>query len=149
MRGRIVQTGSAAELAAEPASVFVADFTGAVVLTGTAERAPGGLTRVRLDGGGEVTSPSRRPAPWRSPSTRGTSRSRRPARSSRAPRATTSTSWSCRVTAVGGRVRVGLAAPQPLTAELTDPAVRALALEPGSRVVATWKATATRLLPLT
>jgi molybdate transport system ATP-binding protein len=52
------------------------------------------------------------------------------------------------VTAVGNRVRVGLAAPQPLTAELTEPAVERLHLRPGARVVASWKATATRLLPL-
>jgi ABC-type molybdate transport system ATPase subunit len=52
------------------------------------------------------------------------------------------------VTAVGNRVRVGLAAPQPLTAELTEPAVERLHVRPGDRVVATWKATATRLLPL-
>jgi molybdate transport system ATP-binding protein len=53
------------------------------------------------------------------------------------------------VTAVGGRVRIGLAAPQPLTAELTEPAVRAMQIQPGLLAVATWKATATRLLPLT
>ena len=52
------------------------------------------------------------------------------------------------VTAVGNRVRVGLAAPQPLTAELTEPAVERLHIEPGTRAVASWKATATRLLPL-
>ncbi|MDX6730507.1 MAG: hypothetical protein QOC54_455, partial [Baekduia sp.] len=40
----------------------------------------------------------------------------------------------------------GLAAPQPLTAEITDASARQLALEPGARAVATWKATATRLL---
>ena len=34
--GRIVQEGTAGELAAAPASAFVADFTGAVVLTGVA-----------------------------------------------------------------------------------------------------------------
>jgi hypothetical protein len=45
-------------------------------------------------------------------------------------------------------VRVGLAAPQPLTAELTSAALRGLGLERGGRAVATWKATATRLLPL-
>ena len=53
------------------------------------------------------------------------------------------------ITAVGNRVRVGLAAPQPLTAELSDAAVRELELRPGSRAVASWKAAATRLLPLT
>jgi molybdate transport system ATP-binding protein len=146
--GRIVQVGTAAELAAAPASPFVADFTGAVVLTGTASPGADGLTRVRLDGGGEVSS----------------------AEGVSGPVAVTVYPWdiaiapvgtidpgSARnhlevdvvsVTAVGNRVRVGLAAPQPLSAELTEPAVALLHLRPGERVVATWKATATRLLPL-
>jgi molybdate transport system ATP-binding protein len=50
------------------------------------------------------------------------------------------------VTAVGGRVRVGLAAPQPLVAELSAASAGELRLEPGAQVVATWKAAATRLL---
>jgi molybdopterin-binding protein len=50
------------------------------------------------------------------------------------------------VTTVGSRVRVGLAAPQPLAAEVTLPAVRDLSLEPGAQVVATWKAASTRLV---
>ena len=54
--GRVIQEGTAAELAASPASAFVADFTGAVVLTGTAHRAGDGLTHVALDGGGTVFS---------------------------------------------------------------------------------------------
>ena len=52
------------------------------------------------------------------------------------------------VTAVGNRVRAGLAAPQPLTAELSDASAHELELAPGSSVVATWKAAATRLLSL-
>ena len=52
------------------------------------------------------------------------------------------------VTAVANRVRVGLAAPQPLTAELSDASVHELELAPGAAVVATWKAAATRLLRL-
>jgi molybdate transport system ATP-binding protein len=51
------------------------------------------------------------------------------------------------VTPIGNRVRVGLAAPQPLTAELTGPGVERLDLRPGQRVTAVWKATAARLLP--
>src|SRR5207244_9222889 len=54
--GRIVQEGSARELAAAPASAFVADLTGAVVLNGNARSGPDGLTLVRLDGGGDVAS---------------------------------------------------------------------------------------------
>jgi molybdate transport system ATP-binding protein len=146
--GRIVQAGSAGELAAAPATPFVADFTGAVVLTGTASPGDAGLTRVRLDGGGVVSS----------------------AEDAVGPVAVTVFPWDIAVapagavdpgsarnhldvevvsvTAVGNRVRVGLSAPQPLTAELTEPAVAGLHLRPGARVVASWKATATRLLPL-
>src|SRR4029450_3199030 len=54
--GRVVQQGTAAELTARPASAFVADFAGSVVLDGTARPAAGGLTRVELDGGGTVNS---------------------------------------------------------------------------------------------
>ncbi len=39
--GRVVQEGTPSELAAAPRSAFVADFTGAVVLTGVAERLSG------------------------------------------------------------------------------------------------------------
>ena len=49
------------------------------------------------------------------------------------------------VVPLGGRVHVALETPQLLTAEVTEPAVRALGLEPGVEVVASWKATATRL----
>ncbi|HET8673039.1 MAG TPA: TOBE domain-containing protein, partial [Thermoleophilaceae bacterium] len=49
------------------------------------------------------------------------------------------------VTVLGARVRVGLSAPQPLTAEITDASLERLRLRPGSRAVATWKAAATRL----
>jgi molybdate transport system ATP-binding protein len=49
---------------------------------------------------------------------------------------------------VGNRVRVGVEAGQPLVAEVTGPAVRELELRPGARVTASWKAAATRLVPL-
>lgn len=147
--GRIVQVGTAAELAAAPASPFVADFTGAVVLTGTARPAGDGLTTVLLEGGGAVTSTE---------AARGSvAVSVHPWEIALAPPGTAD-AGSARnhlevevvsVTAIGSRVRVGLAAPQPLTAELTGPAVRALRIEPGQRAVASWKATATRLLALT
>ena len=52
------------------------------------------------------------------------------------------------VVQLGNRVRVGLEAPQHLSAEVTPPAARELSLEPGKAVAATWKATATRLSPL-
>ncbi|HVX34065.1 MAG TPA: TOBE domain-containing protein, partial [Solirubrobacterales bacterium] len=50
------------------------------------------------------------------------------------------------VTAIGSRARIGLAAPEPLVAEITAESAARLDLRPGSRVVAVWKATATRLI---
>jgi molybdate transport system ATP-binding protein len=50
------------------------------------------------------------------------------------------------VTVVGGRARVGLLASQPLTAEVTGESVHELGIAPGKRMVAAWKATATRLV---
>jgi molybdate transport system ATP-binding protein len=144
--GRVLQAGDANTLAAQPASAFVADFTGAVVLSGVARRAAEGLTSVELDGGGTATSTDGGEGPvslgihpWEitlepaeSPAS-GSAQNRLPARViSLAP--------------VGGRVRVGLAAGQPLVAEVTRVAAEELALEPGSEVIATWKATATRLV---
>jgi molybdate transport system ATP-binding protein len=146
--GRVVQTGTAAELAAAPATAFVADFTGAVVLTGVAAPGPDGLTRVRLDGGGEVSvvEAGEGPVaisvhPWEIALAPVDAVEPGSARNHVAVEVLT-------VTAIGNRVRVGLAAPQPLTAELTAPAVAHLGLRPGARALASWKATATRLLPL-
>jgi molybdate transport system ATP-binding protein len=147
--GRLVQQGTAAELAAAPGSAFVADFTGAVVLTGTA-RAPGadGLTHVDLDGGGTVASTDTADGPvavsvypWEIALARAGTPRQGSAQNHLAAAVLS-------VTAVGNRTRVGLAAPQPLTAELTTASVHELALAPGARVVATWKASATRLLTL-
>lgn len=145
-RGRLVQLAEASELAASPASSFVADFTGAVVLTGYAEPGPDGLTDVRLDGGGLVRSTDAGRGsvaigvyPWEltlhatQTSPEGSAQNRLPARVSS-------------ITTVGNRVRVGLQACQPLVAEITSPAARDLSLDVGAEVLVSWKATATRLL---
>jgi molybdate transport system ATP-binding protein len=146
--GRVIQEGTAAELAASPASAFVADFTGAVVLTGTARPADDGLTHVALDGGGTVlsTEPGEGPVavsiyPWEI--------ALAPPGSERTGSAQNHLPVEViSITAVGNRIRAGLAAPQPLTAELSDASAHELDLAPGARVIATWKATATRLLRL-
>jgi molybdate transport system ATP-binding protein len=149
--GSVVQRGTAAELAARPASAFVADFSGAVVLTGQAGPAPDGLTRLELDGGGAVvsTDTARGPAaasvfPWE------ITIEPRPAPDHETAVATSSArnhlpAEVVSLTEVGNRVRVGLLASQPLTAEITASARRALDLRPGQRVVASFKAAATRL----
>ena len=52
------------------------------------------------------------------------------------------------VTRVGNRVRLGLAGPQPLAAEITGVAADELGLRAGARVTASWKASATRLVAI-
>jgi molybdate transport system ATP-binding protein len=146
--GRVVQEGTPSELAAAPGSAFVADFTGAVVLTGVAERLPDGLTAVALDGGGTVTSTDvfEGPVavsvyPWEiaiepaGEPAHGSTQNRLPAK-------------VLSVTGVGNRVRLGLDGPQPMAAEITEPAARALGLRTGSLVTASWKAAATRLVAI-
>jgi len=144
--GRIVQRGSASELAAAPATAFVADFTGAVVLTGTARPGPDGLTVIDLDGGGAITAVEHAYGPvavsvypWEI--------SIEPAQAR--PTGSAQNHLAVEIlsmTTVANRVRLGLVGAQPLAAEITEPAARALDLAPGARVTATWKATATRLL---
>jgi molybdate transport system ATP-binding protein len=144
--GRLAQVGAPGELLAEPASALVADLTGAVVLTGTARAGEDGLTAIALDGGGEITSVDEargpvavRVQPWEI--------------ALEPPDALHAGSAQNRVVAaiasirpVGNRVRVGLAAPQPLTAEITETSLRRLGLARGDRVAATWKAAATRVV---
>jgi molybdate transport system ATP-binding protein len=145
-RGRVVQRGTAGELSARPASAFVADFAGAAVLFGVARRGSAGATRVELDGGGLVVSTD--PAegrvgaaiyPWEvtlEPAgsvAHGSALNRLDAK-------------VVSLTEVGNRTRVGLLASQPLVAEVTADSVSRLGLAVGVGVVATWKATATRLV---
>jgi molybdate transport system ATP-binding protein len=144
--GRIVQEGTAAELASRPRSAFVADFTGAVVLTGHASAGAGGITRVALDGGGEIASTDTAAGP--------VAASVHPWDIAIAPPGAPQTGSAqnhlsaevTSVTVIGNRVRLGLDAGQPLAAEVTEAAVRDLRLARGSRVTATWKAAATRLV---
>jgi len=143
--GRIVQMGDAAELSARPASAFVADFTGAVVLTGVASAAADGVTAVALDGGGTVVSTDAAVGP--------VAASVFPWEIVLEPSAAAGSAQNhlaaevVSVTQFGGRARVALSAGQPLVAEVTAAAVRDLGLAPGARVTATWKAAATRLTP--
>jgi molybdate transport system ATP-binding protein len=144
--GRVVQEGTASELAAAPRSAFVADFTGAVVLTGTATPASGGLTSVELDGGGTIASTDQGQGavavsvyPWeiaiepRGKPPHGSVQNRIDAE-------------VLSVTTVGNRARVSLSGPQPIAAEITIESAERLGLRAGTRVTAAWKATATRLV---
>jgi molybdate transport system ATP-binding protein len=145
-RGRVVQRGAPAQLSARPASAFVADFTGAFVLFGTASAAQAGATRVGLDGGGEVASTDRAEGPvavavypWEVTLEPGGT----PAHGSALNRIEARVDS---LTEVGGRVRVGLRASQQLSAEITAESAERLGIAPGVTVAATWKATATRLV---
>jgi molybdopterin-binding protein len=146
--GRVLQDGSASALAAAPASAFVADFSGAVVLTGEAHRGADGVCVVALDGGGEVTALEGDTGPvavsvypWEIALARPGEAARDSARNQLDVEVVS-------VMTIGPRVRVGLAAPQPLTAELSEQSAQALELRPGARAVASFKAAATRVLPL-
>ncbi len=144
--GQLVQEGTASELAAAPCSAFVADFTGAVVLTGVARSEADGLTHVTLDGGGHVVSSECAAGPvavslypWEIAIEPADER----------PHGSAQNRLNVEVvslTAIGNRVRLGLAGPQPLTAEITQAAAEQLGLRVGTRVTASWKATATRLV---
>lgn len=143
--GSVVQSGSATDLAAAPGSAFVADLTGAVVMTGAA-RAQGDLTVVDLDGGSAVTSTDHALGPvavtvhpWEISLEPEQSERLGSARNRIDVRVTS-------ITTVGNRVRVGLMGPQPMAAELTTPGAAGLQLTPGTRAVAAFKATATRLV---
>ena len=72
----------------------------------------------------------------------GAERSTAPPRTASRPRCSS-------ITELGNRVRLGLAAPQPLAAEVTLASTRRpWTCAQGTRVTASWKAAATRLVAL-
>jgi ABC-type sulfate/molybdate transport systems ATPase subunit len=140
--GRLAQIGTPEELLSTPASPFVARFAGGNVLHGHA-RAEGALTAVELAGGEVVLSTDEARGdvaavvyPWDVTLAR-----EAPADSAqnhvRGPVTT--------AVPVANRVRVTVG---PVTAEVTaDSAVR-LGIREGEQLVASWKATATRLVSI-
>jgi molybdate transport system ATP-binding protein len=141
--GRLLQMGTATELVREPADPFVASLTGSVLLPGLARRGPDGLTEVELDDGTRVYSAEPGAGrvgvvvhPWEITLARTA-----PTDSARnhLPGAITS------LVPDGDRVRVRVGL---LTAEITAAAAKELELAPGVDVVASFKATAARLVPL-
>ena len=142
--GRILQNGTAAELVAAPADAFVASFTGATLLEGTAapgaERPDRGRARrgaarpgARIRAAGRVGLAV---YPWE------VSLSRDVPEDSAVNhiRATVAS-----VVPLGNRARVRVG---PIVAEVTEASVARLGLREGDVVVASFKATAARLLPL-
>lgn len=147
-RGHVAQAGPPGELAAAPVSAWVAELTGASMLLGDAVRDADGGTLVRLEGGGEVAATDGAEPGAVAVSIHPWEVALEPAGS--APHGSARNRLRVdvvSVTELGPRVRVGLAAPQLLAAEVTAAAARELAIRPGLSVVATWKAAATRVLP--
>jgi molybdate transport system ATP-binding protein len=143
VRGKIVQTGTAAELIASPASSFVAEFAGSNHLSGTARAAHGGLTEVSLEDGTRIISSDAGNGPvglvihpWEISLARAA-----PDDSAQNHLRGTISS----LLPLGNRVRVAVG---PLTAEITAASAESLGLAVGDAVVASFKATATRLTPL-
>jgi molybdate transport system ATP-binding protein len=140
--GSLRQLAPAQELVANPADGFVASFTGANLLRGTARERQNGLTPVELDGGAVVFSTDQASGsvnvvvyPW--DVTVGAAR-----HGDSAMNVIEDTIRS--VVHVGNRARVRIG---PVTAEVTDASVERLGLVPGRTVVASFKATGTRLFP--
>ena len=141
--GRLLQVAAPSELVAAPTDAFVAGFTGANLLRGVASEGPDGLTAVSLDAG--FTAYTVDPGvgrvalavyPWEVAIARET-----PDDSAvnhvRAPIAS--------LVPLGNRVRVRIG---PVTAEVTARSVERLGLHEGDIVIASFKATGTRLLPV-
>jgi molybdenum ABC transporter ATP-binding protein len=141
--GHVVQVGTPADLAAAPASPFVAEFTGGNVLRGVARTGADGLTAVTLEDGTTLVSTDAAAGsvgavvyPWEvtlahdAPHDSSQNHVRAPIVS---------------VVPVGNRMRVRVG---PVVAEITAASAERLGLAPGRPIVASFKATATRLLPL-
>ncbi|HEX8100678.1 MAG TPA: ATP-binding cassette domain-containing protein [Actinomycetota bacterium] len=144
-QGRIVQEGPAAELVQAPRSEFVAALAGVNFVRGFARRVRHltevdvGSTNARVfstdDAQGAVGAVV---SPW--------DVSLAPVR----PEGS-ALNWLAgpvqRMSIVGNRVRVTVGSDPAIVAEVTEDSAERLALGQGTPVVATWKATATRLLP--
>jgi molybdate transport system ATP-binding protein len=141
VEGRLRQTGSPADLVAEPADPFVASFTGANLLHGRADGGQGGTTGIRLEDGTTVTTSDQAEGavtlavyPWDITISRS-----RPDDSAMNVIAGSIVG----ITELGNRARVTIGR---LTAEITVDSLRRLGLEPGQTAFASFKATGTRVV---
>ena len=141
--GRLLQVGTPTELVDRPADPFVAALTGGNLLPGEGRPGPDGLTEVKLDRGGLVYSTHAGSGrvgvivqPWEVSLAR-----EEPHDSALNHLAGTVAS----VVPLGNRVRVRVG---PLTAEVTAASAERLGLRAGEAVVASFKATGARLVPL-
>ena len=140
--GAIVQTGTAGELIAAPATAFVAELAGTNFVAGTATPRADDLSSVALGGGLEIVSSDRAQGavhvlihPWDISIARAV------------PADSMQNHIRGRITSfvpIGNRVRLRVG---PLTAEITGASAEQLSLAEGDEVVASFKATAARILP--
>jgi molybdate transport system ATP-binding protein len=139
-RGRVVQTGSPAEVTQRPRSRYVADLVGVNLLRGTATGGqvalPGGASLQSADGvDGEVFAVIH-------PRAVALHRAR--------PEGSPRNVWRGRASALdfqGDRVRVGVEGEMPIVAEVTPAAVRDLDLAEGGEVWVSVKATEISVYP--
>jgi molybdate transport system ATP-binding protein len=141
--GRILQLGTPDELVAAPGDAFVASFTGGNLLHGFARPTREGLTEVVLDGGAVVFSTDRAEGrvgvvvyPWE------VSIAHAAAVDSALNHVSAPISS---LTTIGNRVRVRVG---PLVGEVTSTSAERLGLQRGQVVIASFKATGARLVPL-
>ena len=143
--GSLRQLGPPSELVARPGDAFVAAFTGANLLRGRARRGGGTLTAVRLESGEELYSTDEAAGevglvvyPWEIAVSR--------AHAADADSALNVVRGEVgSVFEVANRVRVRIG---PVTAEVTAASAERLELARGGVAYATFKATGTRLVPL-
>jgi molybdate transport system ATP-binding protein len=125
--GGIVQTGTPAEVTAQPRSQYVADLTGVNLLRGTAHG-----TVLELDGGGQLTCGSHGSGPALAviaPAAVSVSRQR--------PEGGGNNAWPGQISAVdlmGDRVRVRINGTPPITGEVAPAAVDELKLDDGGKL---------------
>jgi molybdate transport system ATP-binding protein len=143
--GRVVQVGTAEDLLQAPVSPFVAALSGVNYFAGTAVRR-GVLTEVRaVNGEARFLSTDEQSGtvgvvvyPWDV------------AVAAERPEGSSLNALAgpvARMATIGNRVRVTVASTPPIVAEVTGESAARLRLAPGAAVVATWKATGTRLVP--
>jgi molybdate transport system ATP-binding protein len=133
-KGRVVQMGSAAEIAARPRSAYVADLVGVNLFRG---RAHG--DRIALDGGAELTAPDAG-----SGDVFAVVHPRAVALHRRAPEGTPRNVWRAPIVTLdadGPRIRIRCGGAIPIVAEVTRPAMEDLHLDQGGEVWVSVKAT--------
>jgi molybdate transport system ATP-binding protein len=141
VEGQLRQLTSTQELVSRPADGFVASFTGANLLSGTARVGANGLTEIVLAGGEIVYSADQAEGPVEVvvyPWEVAVGHHHQPDSAQNVIRGEVRS-----LVQVSNRVRVRIG---PLTAEVTAASVEKLGLEVGSQAVASFKATGTRLV---